>query len=386
MRRRVVSIPYARHTLGRAEERAVLEVLRCGPLTQGPRVVSLERAFARRLRRRYAVAVSSGTAALHTAVHAMRLPAGSEVITSPLTFAATVNVLVHAGLVPRFCDVDADSGVLMPENVASAINRRTSALLPVDYAGFPCDGRSLRALARRHRLALIEDSSHLLGGRQQGRSAGGWADIAVFSLHPSKAIAAGEGGVLVTDNAQLAERARRFREHGFSRTSASTRAYSRDIAEPGLNYRLSEIHASLASVQLKRLGTFMRQRAAISRSYSRHLSGFDWLDLPAIPELQGDVHAWHLYVVRLRLERLRVGRDRILSELRGQGVGAQVHYRPVCTYQYYVRRWPEAPKHCSRAISFSKRCLSLPLFPSLGTDQQDRVVRILKQALSSARW
>ncbi|MEE9218758.1 MAG: DegT/DnrJ/EryC1/StrS family aminotransferase [Acidobacteriota bacterium] len=384
MRRRAALIPYAQHTLGRAEERAVLEVLRRGPLTQGPRVAALESAFAQRLGRRHAVAVSSGTAALHAAVQALRLPAGSEVITSPLTFAATANVLVHAGLVPRFCDVDPDSGVLTPQSVAAAINRRTSALLPVDYAGFPCDGRALRVLARRHHLALIEDSTHLLGGRQQGRPAGGWAHIAVFSLHPSKAIAAAEGGLVVTDSAELAGRVRRFREHGFVRSGSSSSAWQRELAEPGLNYRLSEIHAALAIVQLKRLDVFMRRRATIARRYLRQLGTLPHLDLPARPLRPGDTHAWHLFVVRLRPDRKGVSRARVLAELRRRGVGAQVHYRPVCAYRYYRQRWPRARTACPHAIAFAGRCLSLPLFPALQQHEQDHVVRTLESALLSS--
>jgi dTDP-4-amino-4,6-dideoxygalactose transaminase len=374
-------IPYARHWLGRAEERAVRAVLRSGCLTQGPRAEALERAFARRLGRRHAVAVSSGTAALHCAIKALRLTPGSEVVTTPLTFAATANVLIHAGLAPRFCDVDPASGVLTPDRAAAAISRRTAALLPVDYAGFPSDGAGFRALARRHGLALIEDATHLLGGRQRGRAAGGWADVAAFSLHPSKAIAAGEGGVLVTDDAALAERARRMREHGFARAGRGAPASRRDIEAPGLNYRLSEIHSALALVQLERLGFFIRRRAALAQRYLSRLSGWPWIDLPALPLIPGDAHAWHLFVIRLRARALRGSRDQVLEALRRRGVGTQVHYRPVCAYRYYRRRWPAAARACPAATVFARRCLSLPLFPALRPAQHTRVMRALKQVL-----
>ncbi len=378
-------IPYARHSLGRAEERAVVAALRSGALTQGPRVEALERRFASRLGRGHAVAVSSGTAALHAATHALRLPPGSEVVTSPLTFVATANVLVHAGLTPRFCDVDPETGVMTPEDARKVIGRRTSALMPVDFAGFPSDGAGFRALARRHGLALIEDATHLLGGLQGGRPAGGWADLAAFSLHPSKAIAAGEGGVAVTDDGALAEAARRFREHGFSRRAAREPAGERDVEAPGLNYRLSELHAALAGVQLERLEAFIARRAALARRYLNRLRDCAWLDLPASPRGDGDRHAWHLFVVRVRGRAPAAARRALAAALRHRGIGVQVHYRPVYEYACYRRLWPRAARECPRAAGFASRCLTLPLFPALQHRQQERVVRALLHSRSAAR-
>lgn len=361
----------------------MLAALRSPCLTQGPRAEALERRFAALLGRRRALALSSGTAALHAAVAALRLPPGSEVITSPLTFAATANVLVHAGLVPRFCDVDPASGVPSPERAEAAIGPRTSAILPVDYAGFPCDGEGFRRLARRRGLALVEDATHLLGGRQRGRPAGAWADIAAFSLHPSKAIAAGEGGVAVTDDPVLADRIGRFRDHGFERPPGRGSAARRDLGEPGLNYRLSEMHAALALAQLRRLGGFIHRRAALARRYLERLAALPWIDLPALPGRHGDRHAWHLFVVRLRLGGLRGGRERIVEELRRRGVGAQVHYRPVCDYRYYRRRWPRGRSTCPIARRFAGRCLSLPLFPALRESQQECVARAVERVLAA---
>jgi perosamine synthetase len=391
----VAYLPYAKHTVGRAEERAVLAALRSERLTQGPRVEALERAFARRLGRRHAVAVSSGTAALHCAVAGLRLPPGSEVITSPLTFAATANVLVLSGLVPRFCDVDPATGVLSLAAAAAAVGARTSAILPIDYAGYPCDGRAFRALARRHDLALLEDATHLLGGRQSGRPAGAWADAAAFSLHPAKAITAGEGGVVVTDDADLARRIRRFRDHGLVAPRGAL-ASLRDLDEPGLNYRMSDLHAALALPQLARMDDFIRRRAALSRRYLRLLGGIAGIEPPPLPRRAGDAHAWHLFVVRLRpgprSGRGRLApppaaaagrRDRIVRDLLRAGIGAQVHYRPVCDYRYYRRRWPRGGRACPEARRFAARCLTLPLFPGLEAADQKRVVAVLSRALRS---
>lgn len=362
--------------------RAVVSALRAERLTQGPRVEAFEEAFARALHRRHAVAVSSGTAALHAAIAGLRLPAGSEVITSPLTFAATANVLVLSGLVPRFADVDPDSGVLSPDSAAAAIGRRTAALLPVDYSGYPCDAQAFRTLARRHSLALLEDATHLLGGSQRGRPAGALADAAAFSLHPSKAIAAGEGGVVVTDDGALAERLRRFRENGLRRARAGEPPWHYEMNAPGLNYRLSDLHAALAAAQLRRLGAFVRRRGILARRYLRRLRGCAGLELPPLPSAPGDRHAWHLFVVRLRPPA--PSRRHVFAALHSRGIAAQVHYRPVGSLRYYRERWPRALADCPQARRFSSRCLSLPLFPSLGSRDLARVIGALRQGLRRA--
>jgi perosamine synthetase len=363
---------------------AVVEVLRSDWLTTGPRVGEFERALAERVNSEEAVAVSSGTAALHAAVTALEIGPGDEVIVPALTFAASANCVVFQGAAPVFADVAADTLLVDPADVESKITTRTRAIIAVDYAGQPCDYDALRTLAKRRNLALIADACHSLGGNYKGRSVGTLADLSVFSLHPVKAMTTGEGGVITTDDFDLASRMRRFRNHGigsdhFQRSQNGSWFY--DMAELGYNYRLTDIQCALGLSQLRRLPEWVARRRSIARRYDEALA-----DLPIIrPQLVGkDVrHAYHLYVVRMDAARLNADRAKLFAALRAEGIGVNVHYLPVHLHSFYRARFGTGPGLCPRTEAAYEQILSLPIFPDMRDGDVEDVIEALWKVISA---
>jgi perosamine synthetase len=363
---------------------AVVEVLRSDWLTTGPRVGEFERAFAERVNSEEAVAVSSGTAALHAAVAVLDIGPGDEVIVPALTFAASANCVVFGGAKPVFADVAADTLLLDPSDVESKITTRTRAIIAVDFAGHPCDYDALRTIAKRRNLTLIADACHSLGGNYKGRSVGTLADLSVFSLHPVKAMTTGEGGMIATDDFDLASRMRRFRNHGissdhFQRSENGSWFY--DMAELGYNYRLTDIQCALGLSQLRRLPEWVARRRSIARRYDEALA-----DLPVIrPQLVGKEvrHAYHLYVVRMDGARLSADRAKLFASLRAEGIGVNVHYLPVHLHSYYRNRFGTGPGLCPRAEAAYEQILSLPIFPDMRDGDVEDVIEALWKVISA---
>jgi perosamine synthetase len=373
-------LPYARHTIDADDETAVLAALRSDWLTTGPRVAEFEQAFAAAVGARHAVAVSSGTAALHAAVHALDLKPGDEVIVPALTFAATANAVLYCSGVPVFADVDPDTLLVDPAHVASLVTPRTRAILAVDYAGQPCDYEALRTIASRHGVALLADACHSLGARARGHAVGSLADMTAFSLHPAKVITAGEGGVATTDDSQTAERLRAFRNHGFSldreqREQAGSWQY--DQSELGYNYRLTDVQCALAASQLRKLPAWIARRREIAGRYRDALA-----DIPAFEPLMirpNVQHAWHLFVVRLHAECWTADRDAVFRALRAEGIGVQVHYRPVYLHTFYEHRFGSRRGLSPAAEAAYNQILSLPIFPSMSDADVDDVLMALSK-------
>jgi perosamine synthetase len=378
------ALPYARQSISDDDVRAVVEALRSDWLTTGPRVERFERALAVYVDAAQAVAVSSGTAALHAAMFALEIGPGDEVIVPAMTFAATANCVVYQGGVPVFADVDPQTLLLDPASVEDRLTPRTRAVIAVDYAGQPCDYRRLRAIARRRGLALVADASHALGARDGRSAVGSLADLTTFSLHPVKAITAGEGGAISTDNARLAERMRRFRNHGISRESAAEHGpWHYEMLELGYNYRLTDFQCALAHSQLPRLEAWIARRREIAGRYDRALA-----ELPGVTPLavrSGVRHAYHLYVIRLEPGIAGIGRAELLAALRGQGIGAHVHYIPVHLHPFYRQRYATGPGLCPVAEAAYAGILTLPLFPAMTDDDAQRVIDALRSALSPHR-
>ena len=377
-------LPYGRQQIDEDDIQAVVEVLRSDWLTTGPKVDELELAFAQLVGAREAVAVSSGTAALHAAMYALDIGPGDEVIVPSMTFAATANCVIYQGGTPVFCDVEPGTLLLDPGLSDRLITTRTKAILAVDYAGQPCDYDALRAIAERRGLALVADACHALGGAYKGRSVGALADLSVFSLHAVKHITSGEGGVVTTDDPGLARRMRVFRNHGIAadaRERRRNRTWAYDMTDLGFNYRITDIQCALGLSQLRKLPGFVKRRREIAAAYDRALRGLEHFR-PL--EMRGDaLHAYHLYVVRMRPTR-GLSRAEAFASLRSQGIGANVHYVPVHLHRFYRERFGTASGLCPAAEAAYQEILSLPIFPGMSDGDAQDVIDALGRIDSGA--
>ena len=375
-------LPYARQSITDQDVAAVSDALRSDWLTTGPRVPAFERELAAYTGARHAVAFSSGTAALHGAAVAAGIGPGDEAVTTPLTFVASANCVLYAGGEPRFADVDPDTLLIRPNAVAAAVTARTRAVIAVDYAGQPADYPALRAIADAApggRAMLIADASHSLGATLHGRSVGTLADLSVLSLHPAKILTTGEGGAVLTDDDALADRLRRFRNHGIGTELAARRDWTYDMVDLGYNYRLTDIGAALGSSQLARIDEFLRQRRALAAHYLARLGGHAYLDVPAVGP--GAEPAWHFMFIQLRLERLRVDRGEVFRALRAEGIGVNVHYIPVHRHSFYRQRFPGVAMPVAEAAY--GRLLTLPLFAGMTLADADDVVAALDKVTAA---
>jgi UDP-4-amino-4,6-dideoxy-N-acetyl-beta-L-altrosamine transaminase len=378
-----MSIPYTRHTIDEADVAAVVGVLQGDWLTQGPAVAGFEAAIAERCDVPYAVSFSSGTAALHACAFAAGLGPGDELITSAMTFAASANCAAYVGATPRFADIDPGTVNIDPASVGALMNERTRMVVPVHFAGLPAPVAEVRDVVGPD-VVLVEDASHALGGGVDGEPVGSCAiaDMTVFSLHPAKSIAAGEGGVVTTRNSELHARLAAFRSHGFTkdpgRLTRDEGGWYYEQHTLGFNYRLSDIHAALGASQLSKLDTFVDARIAVAARYRELLADVDGLSLP-ITEPSGVRHAYHLFVVRVDgAERRRA----LYDALHARGILAQVHYVPVYWHPWYGERYGYRAGLCPNAEAYYASCLSLPCFPRLTQAQQDEVVDAVMGALA----
>lgn len=376
-------LPYARPSIGAAELEEVAACLRSGWLATGPRVARFEEQLALRVASPCAVATCTGTAALHLAIVAAGIEPGDEVITTPMTWVATANVLLHAGAVPVFADVVPGTLNLDVRHVAAAITPRTRAILPVHFAGQPCDEDALLDLARSRKLRLIEDAAHALGASYKGRPIGSIGDATMFSFHPAKNITTGEGGALTTADEDLAERARRLRFHGIAATPESRfggrgpAAY--DVVEAGFKYNMSDLQAAIGIHQLERLAAMNRRRRELADRYRAALASLRFV-APLEDAPYEHVHAWHLMVVQIEPEALAIARDDLIQELRARGVGAGLHFVPLHLQTLYRGR-DAYPAGLPAATEAHRRILTLPLFSDMRDAEVDFVVEVLDRIL-----
>lgn len=368
-------IPYGRQTIDEDDIQAVIEVLRSDWLTTGPMVEQFEQAVADFVGTEYAVAVSSGTAALHAAMYAVGIGPGDEVIVPPMTFAATANAVVFQSGTPVFVDVEESTLLIDPEMVEARITPRTKAIVAVDYAGQPCNYEALQDIADRHALFLIADACHSIGGKYKEYRCGGLADLTVFSFHPVKHITTGEGGMIVTDNLEFAEKMRRFRNHGISndhrqRTENGTWYY--EMVDIGYNYRITDLQCALGLSQLRKLPGWIARRQEIAHCYDDAFA-----EVSAVRPLDVSLdilHAYHLYVLRFNLVELRTTRTEIFSALREQGIGVNVHYIPVHLHPFYQERFGCRNGDCPVAEAAYEEILSLPVFPAMTDKDVSEVI------------
>jgi dTDP-4-amino-4,6-dideoxygalactose transaminase len=374
-------VPFAPPAIGEEEIAAVVETLRSGWLTTGPRVQRFEAEFAALTGSPHALALNSGTAALHVALAAAAIGPRDEVITTPLTFCACANVIVQQGATPVLADICEDDLNLDPVQVERRLTPRTRAIMTVDYGGQPGRLDELKQLAEAHHLLLIEDAAHAAGASYRGEPVGSIADATTFSFYATKNLTTAEGGMLTSRSAEFDGQARVLALHGMSRDAwrryQKGGSWAYDVVAPGFKYNMSDLQAALGLVQLRRLGELNARRAAIAARYTEGLAGCEALILPAArPEV---VHAWHLYAVRLRLERLRIDRARFIEALAERGIGASVHFIPIHHHSYYREGFGFSPADLPVSERVYPQLLSLPIYPTLSDADVDRVIEAVRE-------
>ncbi len=373
-------LPYGRQSIEPSDIEAAVEVLRSDWLTTGPKVAEFEEEFAAFVGAKHAVSFSSGTAALHGSVFAAGLGPGDEAITSPITFAATANCVLYQQATPIFADVSPDTLNLDPERTSARISSKTRAIIPVDYAGHPAEMNAFLSLAESNGLMVIEDACHALGATYRGRSVGSIAHMTAFSFHPVKHLTTGEGGMVTTNDAALAETLRRFRNHGISseaRQRQSDGQWHYDMTLLGFNYRLSDIGCALGLSQLARLKANVQRRREIAAQYSAAFAKIPGVQVPVVRE--GIETAWHLYPIRLDLKQFRAGREEIFRALRAENIGVNVHYIPVHLHEYYRERFGYKGTEYPIAEAAYERLISLPMFHAMSDDDVRDVVQAVRK-------
>lgn len=380
-----MAIPYGRQTIEDDDVQAVADALRGDWLTQGPTVAAFEEDFAASCDVPHAVAFSSGTAALHGAAFAAGIGPGDELVTSAITFAASANCGAYLGAAPRFADIEPATWNVSEATVGAAVTERTRLVIPVHFAGLPAPMEELRA-SLPPGVRVVEDAAHALGAHVRGEPVGSCAhaDMAVFSLHPVKAIATGEGGMVTTRDAALAERLRLFRSHGLTkdpeRLTRNDGPWYQEQQELGFNYRLTDVQSALGRSQLAKLERFIVRRNEIAERYREELAGEEALELPpAAPA--GSRHAYHLFVVRTRAGA--EARRKLYDGLREREIYCQVHYSPVYFHPWYARTYGYAEGLCPNAEEYYDGCLSLPCFPTLTEAEQARVIASVREVLAA---
>ncbi|MEW5895423.1 MAG: UDP-4-amino-4,6-dideoxy-N-acetyl-beta-L-altrosamine transaminase [Candidatus Omnitrophota bacterium] len=378
-------IPYGHQSIGESDINAIVEALRSGWITQGPKVDEFEKALCEYTGAKYAVAVSSGTAALHLACLAAGVREGDEVITSPITFVATANSVLYCHGKPVFADVDINSGNINPEEIKKNITSKTRALIPVHFAGHPCDLKEISRIAKEHHLTIIEDAAHALGAEYQGAKTGScqYSDMTVFSFHPVKSITTGEGGAITTNNKEFYEKLIMLRQHGITkdrslldpRRAESEGGWYHEMQQLGFNYRITDLQCALGISQLKRIDEFITKRRRIAEIYLDAFCGN--LAFSVLKEGADSLSAWHLFPVILKDKGRR---GMVFERLRERGIGVQVHYIPVYLQPYYEQSGYRKGT-CPEAEDFYEREISIPLFYDLNDERQQYVIRNINEVI-----
>lgn len=375
-------------SIGEEEINEVVDTLRSGWLTTGPRVARFEREFSERVGAPHALAVNSATAALHLALAGLEIGPGDEVITTPMTFCATVHSILHVGATPVLADIGSD-GNIDPGEIEKRITNRTRAIIPVHLAGLPCDMNAIWALAQRRGIHVIEDAAHAAGACYEGRPIGagsaggeGASDAVAFSFYATKNLTTGEGGMVTTHRAALAETMRMLSLHGTSRHAwdryTERGDWHYDVLAHGFKYNLSDIQAAIGIHQLRKLEQFTDRRALYAGMYNHAFAGMEEVELP--PDNPNCRHAWHLYILRLHLRRLKIDRAEFICQMRRRRVGTSVHFIPIPMHSFFARL-PLARDKCPRALDLYPRIVSLPLYPAMTEAQVQYVAQTVREVL-----
>lgn len=381
-------IPFHRPSIGQDEMSAVLKVLESGWLTTGPATLEFERAFAQYVGAKYALALNSGTAALQLALDAIGLRPGDEVLVPTYTFTASAEVATYFGARPVLCDSVSAGFNVDAADAQRRVTSRTKAIIPVHIAGEPCDLGAVHEMAETHGLHVIEDAAHALPASYRGRRIGACSELTAFSFYATKNITTGEGGMLVTDNDEYAEKARCMRLHGIS--GDAWKRYSREgswyyeVPYAGFKLNLPDILSALGLAQLSKSDQFFQRRSEIASRYSERFRTIDELELP--PDVDSFcAHSWHLFILRLRLGALRAGRREFIEELKQRGIGASVHFIPLHQQPFYAQTYGYKPCDFPNAEDAYSRCLSLPIYPSMSDNDVEHVIQAVEEVVSLLR-
>ena len=369
-------IPYGRQTIEEDDIQAVVEVLKSDYLTTGPKIAEFEGMVADYVGVKYAVAISNGTSALHAACFAAGIGKGDEVITTPLTFAASANCVLYCGGTPVFADVDPKTYNIDPADIERKITSNTKAIIAVHLAGQPCDMDAIHKIARKHNLLVIEDGAHALGSEYKGKKVGSLSDMTTFSFHPVKPITTGEGGMIVTDNEGFYQKLMLFRSHGITRDeNLMTRndgPWFYQQLDLGFNYRITDIQCALGCSQMKKLDRFLKRRKEIVSRYNKAFADCENIVTPyQLPDTES---GWHLYIIQVK----NYDRRKVFEQLRKKGIAVNVHYIPVYMHPYYQEHGYKEV-HCKNAEEIYSHILSLPLYPTLKEEEQEYVITTVKQ-------
>jgi len=381
-------LPFALPSIDQDEIDEVIDTLKSNWITTGPKAKKFEKDFSEIVGVEHALSVNSCTAALHLALDAIGVGAGDKVITTPFTFTASAEVIRYLGADPLFVDIDAGTfnidtekleGVLESEKDRAAIK----AILPVHFGGQACDMDQIQKLANKYNLKIIEDAAHALPTTYNGKMIGTLGDIACFSFYATKTITTGEGGMLVTNNSDYASRVKTMRLHGisrdvFNRYTSSDADWYYEVIEPGFKYNMPDIAAAIGIHQLKKVYQFYKMRKEIAEIYNSEFSRIEELEIPYVKNEQ-DTHSWHLYVLKLRLEKLAISRDEFLVKLKEEGIGTSVHFIPLHIQPYYKEKYGYKPDDYAVSYSVFKQIFSLPIYPRMTKHDVNRVVDAVKK-------
>ena len=385
---RTTFLPFSTPTIDDAEINEVVDSLKSGWITTGPKVKRFEEAFRAYVGARFAIPLSSATAGLHLTLLALGIGEGDEIITTPMTFASTVSMIVLCGATPVLADIEPGTLNIDVSKVRDKISPRTKAIIPVHFAGQSCDMDPLFALAAQHDLKIIEDAAHAAGTEYKGKRIGSLKSISIFSFHPNKNITTGEGGMVCTVNETLAEEISLLKFHGMNREAwkrfAASGSPNYDIMLPGFKYNMMDIQAAIGIHQLPKLDSFIDKRREIAEFYNRELADLDELALPAYAPYK-QRHAWHLYTPLIRIEQLTIGRDRFMEELKKHNIGSGLHYKAIHHHAWYRKNMPVTDNELPIASYASERILSLPLFPKMTMEDAGDVVEAVKDILREFR-
>jgi dTDP-4-amino-4,6-dideoxygalactose transaminase len=376
-------LPFALPCIGEEEINEVVDTLRSGWLTTGPKTKRFEEDFAKFIDIPYALAVNSCTAGLHLALEAIGIKPGDKIITTPYTFTATAEVIRYLGADPLFVDINPKTFNIDTQKLAATLDtvEGIKAILPVHFGGQACEMETILALAQAHSLKVVEDAAHALPTYYQGRMIGHFGDITAYSFYVTKTLATGEGGMIVTTNPDYAERIRTLRLHGisrdvFDRDSSNQPAWFYEVIAPGFKYNMSDMAAALGIHQLQKAHQFQQRRAEIATQYTQGLA-----DLPLHTPYQhpDSTHAWHLYVIQLQLEALKISRNTFIEKMKEANIGTSVHFIPLHLQRYWQQRYQFKPEDFPVALDVYQRAVSLPIYPSMTEVDVQRVINTIKR-------
>jgi len=369
-------IPYGSQWIDDHDIEAVVETLKSDYLTTGPKIKEFENKFANYVDSKYAVAIANGTAALHAAVYAAGIKEGDEVITTPITFAATANSVLYRNAKPIFADIDPKTYNISLKSIEEKITDKTKAIIPVHYTGQPCEMDDLIEIASKNNLIIIEDGAHAIGATYKDKKIGSIGDMTTFSFHPVKNITTGEGGMITSDSKELYDKLMQFRTHGITKsksnyTNLSHGPWYHEQQELGYNYRITDIQAALGITQLEKLDKFLSRRREIVDIYNKEFKDIKGLIIPE--QLENTNSAWHIYVLQLELEKLNADRKKIFEALREKNLGVNVHYIPVYFHPYY-QSLGYKKGICPNAEKLYERIITIPLYPKMSDQQVNEVI------------